>query len=290
MQACDFWDRDIEKQCGNIIEMAVREDVGSGDITTNTLVKAGQRINAHVVAKQHGIIAGLPLLPIVFSFTGQDVDTDFMVRDGSRVKPGDKLCKISGNARAVLTGERTALNFMQRLSGIATLARKFSDRIAGFPCKILDTRKTTPGLRIIEKYAVKVGGAQNHRLGLYDMVLVKENHVSHFGGITSIIKTLKEKIPDSMKIELEVRSLEELGEALKNPPDFIMLDNMSCCDMRKAVEMTAGICKLEASGGVTLENVREIAGTGVDFISAGALTHSAKAFDLSLLVDKLINT
>lgn len=286
---------DLEK-VRPIVRMALEEDVGKGDITTLLTVPKGRKAKGIIRAKEKGIIAGLPVAELVLKTVNKKVKFKAKVKEGEKVKKGQVIAEVIDNTRSILTAERTALNFLQRLSGIATLTNQFVERVKPYKVKIFDTRKTTPGLRYLEKYAVRCGGGCNHRMGLYDQMLIKDNHLKivrslEFGvrSLQEIVKDIREKIPKGMKIEVEAKNLREVREALKARVDIIMLDNMNTRRMKKAVEL----CRLssvvrrpslviEASGGITLENVREVAKAGVDRISIGVLTHSAKALDISL--------
>jgi nicotinate-nucleotide pyrophosphorylase (carboxylating) len=263
------------------IRRALDEDVGPGDVTTNSIVAPGTTAVARILAKQDGIVSGLAIAQAVFLMLDSDMRFSLSVSDGAEVKSGQLLIELRGSARALLTGERTALNFLGRVSGIATLTRKFVDAIAGTRAVILDTRKTAPGLRAIDKLAVRHGGGRNHRVGLYDMVLVKDNHIDCAGSLSEAIRQVKPS-GNALEIEVEAKDIREVQEALALGVQRILLDNMSPAELRQAVSINDGRAQLEASGNVTLTNVLEIAETGVDFISVGALTHSAKAFDVSL--------
>lgn len=263
------------------LKRSLDEDIGSGDVTTNSIVPAGEKLRGRIIAKQDGIVAGLDIAEAVMHLLDERIDFTTNVGEGGRVTTGAVLALVSGSARALLTGERTALNFLGRMSGIATLTRQFVDAIAGTSARILDTRKTAPGLRIVDKVAVQRGGGENHRIGLFDMVLIKDNHIDFAGSITEAVRRVR-ATGTTLKIEVEVRTLHDLKEALDLRVERILLDNMTTDLMREAVQLTAGRARLEASGNVTLENVRRIAETGVDYISVGALTHSAKVFDVSL--------
>ena len=263
------------------IRRALDEDVGPGDVTTNSIVPPETTAIARILAKQDGVVSGLAIARAVFLMLDGDMHFSLSVSDGAEVKSGQLLIELEGSARAVLTGERTALNFLGRMSGIGTLTRKFCDTIAGTKAVILDTRKTAPGLRAIDKLAVRHGGGRNHRVGLYDMVLVKDNHIDCAGSLSDAIR-LVEPSDNALEIEVEAKDIREVEEALALGVKRILLDNMSPAELRQAVSINDGRAKLEASGNVTLTNVREIAETGVDFISVGALTHSAKTFDVSL--------
>lgn len=229
-------------------------------------------------------MAGLPVAEVTFRKLDPNMAWEAMKADGQKAAPGQAVAELEGSLRAILTGERTALNFLARMSGIATLTARFVAAVAGFPAKILDTRKTAPGLRVLDKYAVRAGGGCNHRFGLDDGVMLKDNHIRAAGGIERAVSRLRRRASPTLKIEVEVTSLAEVEEALRAQADIIMLDNMPAAEMKQAVQRVRGRALVEASGGVTLENVREIAAAGVDLISVGALTHSAKALDLSLKV------
>jgi nicotinate-nucleotide pyrophosphorylase (carboxylating) len=270
----------------NIVRAALAEDIGAGDITTETAIPADQRAEACIVAKEPCIVAGLPLVEAVFGQIDRTVAVKLLVAEGDFVEKGTRACLLNGPARAILTGERTTLNFLQRLSGIATLTRQFVDEIEGTRARILDTRKTTPTLRVLEKYAVAVGGGTNHRLGLYDAVMIKDNHrviLARLGpkGFGDAVAAAR-KNHATAPIIVEADTLEQVEEALAAGANHILLDNMTPDELREAVALVAGRAKTEASGGVTLKSVRAIAQTGVDYISVGALTHSARAVDFSL--------
>ena len=268
-----------------IINNALEEDLGWGDVTTDSTIPETAAIKGNFIAKAEGIICGIDVCKRVFEIVDRDIEFQALARDGQRVSKGDILAVISGRARSILKGERTALNFFQRMSGIATMTDKYASSISGFKARIVDTRKTAPGLRILDKYSVKTGGGFNHRFNLSDMVLIKDNHIKAAGGITPAVSAAKKNISHAVKIEVEVESIKELLEAIDAKADIIMLDNMSLDMMREAVSITAGRALLEASGNMALEgerNVRAVAETGVDIISAGALTNSVEAFDISL--------
>lgn len=266
-----------------LIELALAEDVGPGDVTTRCTIPEGAEGEAAVVAKAHGILAGLPLAAQVFRSVDEDIQVEELARDGEPVAPGDEVARVRGPLRGILTAERTALNFLSRLSGIATLTGKFVDAAAPYGAVILDTRKTTPGWRLLEKYAVRCGGGRNHRLGLYDMVLIKDNHTASCGSLSEAVRRVW-ATGVSVPIEVEVNTLAQLEEALSLGVDRVLLDNMDIPTIREAVRRAAGRVPLEASGGVTLENAAQIAACGVDYISVGAITHSAPALDFSLEV------
>ncbi len=271
------------------IRTALDEDVGTGDVTTESTVPEGRRSRATIVAKEKGVIAGLKVAEAVFRELDPDVRMNVRVIDGEHVAHGDLVAELKGKTRAILTGERVALNFLARLSGIATMTAKYADVLRGTGVVLLDTRKTTPGMRLLEKYAVSIGGGANHRIGLWDMVLIKENHITAAGGIGPAVSGVRKSHP-ALSVEIEVRNLEELNEALEADVDRVMLDNMSIDEMRRAIQ-TAGEhehpADVEISGGVTLENLAAVAELGPGFISVGALTHSAPALDLSLLVEDI---
>ncbi|HTE13974.1 MAG TPA: carboxylating nicotinate-nucleotide diphosphorylase [Burkholderiales bacterium] len=260
---------------------ALAEDVGAGDWTAQ-LTAPGKVARAHVVCRSAATLAGRPWFDAVFRKLDADVQTSWHAEEGSRVAPGTTLCALTGRARSLLTGERTALNFLQMLSAVATATRRYVDAVAGMQVAILDTRKTLPGLRIAQKYAVRTGGGMNHRIGLYDAMLIKENHIAAAGSVSAALVAARKLAPASIWIQIEVETLDQLQEALAAGATLILLDNMNNAQMREAVKISAGRAQLEASGGVTLETVRAIAETGVDRISIGALTKDIKAVDLSM--------
>lgn len=272
-----------QQEIDEIIRIGLEEDTPSGDITTLNLFDENATGQAHMTAKQDGVIAGLPIAERVFKTIDPAFELNARVADGTRVKNGDEIAVPTGKIRALLTGERLALNLLQRMSGIATAAAAFVDAVEGTNVKILDTRKTAPGLRALDKYAVRTGGATNHRLTLSDLAMIKDNHIKLCGGITNAVKTLREKCPD-VRIEVETETIDDVKEAIAAGADIIMLDNMTTQVMKEAVVLIDGKCKTEASGNVTLHTVRGIAETGVDYISTGALTHSVMAMDISLKV------
>jgi len=270
-----------------LIKQALAEDVGSGDITSEAIIPANQRARAMVLVKEPGIIAGLEIAKEVFRQIDSRIKFSPRVKDGAKVKKGSIVAVLSGPARGILIGERVALNFLQHLSGIATLTGQFVSRAQSkeHRTQILDTRKTLPGLRVLEKYAVKVGGGVNHRFGLYDAILIKDNHLKIVGGVEKAVEGIRRKYKGKKAIEVEAKTIPQVKEAIKASVDRILLDNMSVKTLRQAVRL----CKkarieTEASGGVNLDNVRAIAKTGIDFISIGALTHSARALDISLKI------
>ena len=261
------------------------EDVGSGDISTESTIPAGSRSVAVIHAKEDGIIAGLPVAELVFQVVDPTLAFHARIQEGEQVTRGTIIAEVEGSTHSLLTGERLALNLMQRLSGIATKTRSFVDRVGELPVRLVDTRKTTPGHRMLEKYAVRVGGGANHRFGLYDAVMIKDNHIKGAGGIEAAVSAARKRIPHTMKIEVETESFAQIEEALGAGADIIMLDNMVNSDMENAVRHIRGRAPhviIEASGGVSLDTVRAIAETGVDIISVGALTYSFHALDISL--------
>jgi len=267
------------------IQRALQEDIGPGDVTTNSIVLAGATMSGRIIAKQSGVVAGLDVAEATFRLLDERVVFAAHVPEGAEVGNQQVLATVSGPARALLTAERTALNLLGRMSGIATLTRQFVNAVAGTRAAILDTRKTAPGLRALDKLAVRRGGGQNHRLGLYDMLLIKDNHIDLAGSLAEAVQRAR-AAHAGLEIEVEARTLSDVQAALALGVSRILLDNMTPDTMRQAVALNAGRAKLEASGNVTLDNVRQIAETGVDYISIGALTHSARVLDVSFLVTK----
>ncbi len=265
-----------------LITAALREDISSEDISTNAVVKADRRAGAQLLCKEDGIIAGLDVFRRVFKLLDGESSVTAFVSDGDRITSGQLIASVEGNARALLSGERTALNFLQRMSGIATYTNEMVRMLDGTGIRLLDTRKTTPNMRIFEKYAVKVGGGYNHRYNLSDGIMLKDNHINAAGGVARAVEMAREYASFVHKIEVEVENLEMLAEALEAGADIIMLDNMSDDDMRKAVALIDGRAETECSGNVTKENIKRLADIGVDYVSSGALTHSAPILDLSL--------
>ena len=265
-----------------LILSALQEDITSEDITTNSVMPHYQLGEVELICKEDGVIAGLDVFKRVFTLLDESTEVTFTCKDGDRVRKGEKLGIIRGDIRVLLSGERTALNFLQRMSGIATYTRKIADLLEGTKTKLLDTRKTTPNMRVFEKYAVKVGGGYNHRYNLSDGILLKDNHIGAAGGVKEAVQMAKEYAPFVRKIEIEVENLDMLREAREAGADIIMLDNMSVEDMREAVKLCAGKAETECSGNVTKENVAKLVDIGVDYISSGALTHSSPILDLSL--------
>lgn len=273
------------------VRRALQEDLGLlGDITTNATVDSGVNVEAVIAARQAGVVAGLSVAAETFRQVDANIQFAIQTDDSAQVSAGSFVAKISGPARGILTGERVALNFMGRMSGIATLTSEFVGRVAGTNAKIVDTRKTTPGLRAFEKYAVHCGGGQNHRSGLFDAILIKDNHIVAAGGIAAAIERARTSAGHMVKIEVEVDTLEQLDAALEIGVDAVLLDNMSAATLKKAVKRVDGRCLTEASGGVTLDSVRDIALAGVDMISVGALTHSAVTLDLGLDFGSFVRT
>lgn len=269
-----------------VVRQALEEDIGRGDVTTLCTVPPDAMLNGQLIARQAGVIAGLEVARLAFTLLDERAQLVPHTKSGDPVEHGQLIATVSGPGRALLSGERVALNFLQRMSGIATLTRRFVEAIQGTSAIILDTRKTAPGLRVIDKWSVRQGGGQNHRFGLYDMVLIKENHVAAVGGsITKAVACVRAADLDRLAIEVEVRNLAELREALELDVQRILLDNMTAGEMREAVRVTKGRIPLEASGNISLENVAAVAATGVDYISIGALTHSVQALDISLLLN-----
>ncbi|MEX2413051.1 MAG: carboxylating nicotinate-nucleotide diphosphorylase [Thermoleophilaceae bacterium] len=269
----------------DLIQRALAEDVGGGDLTSRAVVPEGSRARGSVVAKADGVLAGVELAAATFAAVDPALEVEARASDGGSVGAGAELLAVAGDARAILAAERVALNFLGRLSGIATLTARYVAAVAGTGARILDTRKTTPGLRALEKAAVVAGGGTSHRFGLYDAILIKENHVRVAGGVGEAVRRALAAAGEGIPVEVEVESLAELDEALEAGAERVLLDNMAPADLRVAVERTAGRAELEASGGIALDGVRAVAETGVDFISVGALTHSAPALDVSLMFE-----
>jgi nicotinate-nucleotide pyrophosphorylase (carboxylating) len=272
----------MKMNADELILQALREDITSEDITTNSVMPRYQAGEVDLICKQDGVIAGLDVFKRVFELLDDKTEVIFYCKDGDRVKNGEKIGLVRGDIRVLLSGERTALNYLQRMSGIATYTREIADLLKGTKTKLLDTRKTTPNMRIFEKYSVKVGGGYNHRYNLSDGILLKDNHIGAAGGVKEAVKMAKEYAPFVRKIEIEVENLDMLKDALDAGADIIMLDNMSVEDMKTAVELCRGKAETECSGNVTRENVARLVDIGVDYISSGALTHSAPILDLSL--------
>ena len=271
-------------QIKKLIEHALAEDIGSGDITTEAIIPETSTSSAVMLAKQELVLAGLEVSREVFSHLDPRIQFTAYARDGERMHAGTEIARLSGNTRALLMGERVALNLLQHMSGIATLTAKYVEKIKGMKAVVLDTRKTLPGLRQLEKYAVRMGGGNNHRFGLYDGVLIKDNHIKAAGGIIEAVEKVRKRAYHTLKIEVETKTLEDVMEALDAGVDIIMLDNMQIDTMQEAVKLINGRALVEASGNVTLELIWHIAETGVDFISSGSLTHSAPAADISMKI------
>jgi nicotinate-nucleotide pyrophosphorylase (carboxylating) len=265
-----------------IVARALKEDIGPGDVTSEACVPAQTTAAGRFVARQDLVLAGIELLPIVYELRGGVDSLDLAYASGDRVREGEVLATVRGRARTLLECERVALNFLQRLSGIATLARRFADKVAGTTCRVLDTRKTTPGLRILEKWAAAAGGVTTHRIGLYDAVLIKNNHIAAAGGVRP---ALEAAFLTGLPVEIEVRTREELDEALAAGASHLLLDNLTAAEAREWIRCIAGRAVVEISGGITLDNVREYAETGADFVSSGAITHSANAVDISFRLE-----
>ena len=267
-----------------LIEQSLAEDIGPGDITSEATIRPESVSIAVIIAKQDLVLAGLDVSRAVFQYLDPDIQVSFFAKDGDKIIAGTEVAKLSGGTRALLAGERVALNLLQHLSGIATLTMNYVDKCSGFKAGVLDTRKTIPGMRQLEKYAVRVGGGKNHRFGLFDGVLIKDNHIKAAGGIAKAVESVRKSAHHLLKIEVETKTLDEVREALAVKADIIMLDNMPVAVMRDAVKMIDGRVLVEASGNITLDTIRQIAETGVDFISSGSLTHSAPAADMSMKI------
>ena len=268
----------------NLIDQALSEDIGDGDITTSSILEKPLEVTAHLVGQESLIVAGLDIFRRVYERLDPVLQVNKLCEDGDRINRDDIIAEVNGDVSSILQGERVALNFIQRLSGIATMTREFVSKVEPYSVTILDTRKTTPGLRMLEKYAVEMGGGKNHRLGLFDAILIKDNHINAAGSIKNAVRKVKSHLPSGFTIEVEVKNLVEVKEALDCGVNTIMLDNMSVEEMQEAVALINKRALVEASGGVKLETVEEIARTGVDYISVGALTHSVRAVDMSLRV------
>jgi len=277
---------DESREVRRIIRRALAEDIGSGDVTSLWTLPEGLILRGRLISKAPGVVAGLEVAGKVFSSVDRRVRFRALVQDGSDVTRGTLLATVQGPGRSVLSAERVALNLLQRMSGIATLTQRFVQAVRGTRAVVLDTRKTAPGLRVLDKMAVRMGGGQNHRFGLFDMVLIKDNHIAAAGGITAAVQRVQALNREGLQVEVEVKNLDELREALDLGVDRILLDNMDPGQMREAVALTSGRAKLEASGGIRLDNVAVVAASGVDYVSIGALTHSAHALDISLDVEE----
>ncbi len=271
-----------DKLIDKLIDLAIEEDIATGDVTTNSIIPANSRAVAEMKMKADGVISGLEIARRVYERFEKDIAWEPKVKDGDTVKKGDIILRIEASYRCLLLGERLSLNILQRMSGIATEAAKYVKELAGTHTQLLDTRKTAPGLRVLDKMAVKDGGATNHRMGLYDMAMIKDNHIKVAGNITNAIQAVRANIPAGIKIEVETTNLDEVREALASGAEIIMLDNMSNAEMTEAVKLIGGRAKTEASGNMSIPRLKEVAATGVDFISVGALTHSVTALDISM--------
>jgi nicotinate-nucleotide pyrophosphorylase (carboxylating) len=273
-------------QIEEIIDRALAEDLIKGDVTTEALIAGDRRGTGFIVAKKEGILAGINVAKQVFHRVDPELKVEFLLEDGAGVKPGSKVANVSGRITGILGAERVALNFLQRLSGIASETNRYVEAVKDLPVRIMDTRKTTPGLRVLEKYAVRVGGGENHRMSLGDGILIKDNHLAALRSqglnVKQIVAKARQNSPQRLPVEVEVGTVSEALEAVEAGADIVMLDNMNLENMRKAVKSIHGRALVEASGGITLDNVRSVAETGVDFISIGALTHSVRALDISL--------
>lgn len=273
---------EYDKLIDRLIDLAIEEDIATGDVTTDSIIPAHSRAVAEMKMKADGVISGLEIARRVYERFEQDFVWDAKVKDGDEVKKGEVILRIEASYRCLLLGERLSLNILQRMSGIATETAKYVKELAGTHTQLLDTRKTAPGLRVLDKMAVKDGGGTNHRMGLYDMVMIKDNHIKVAGDITQAVHAVRAHVPAGMKIEVETTNLEEVREALATGADIIMLDNMDNAAMAEAVKIIGGKAKTEASGNMSLARLKEVAATGVDYISVGALTHSVKALDISM--------
>ncbi len=265
-----------------LVDLALAEDIGTGDITTDVLIDVGATGNARIFAKEPLVLAGVDIATQVFYRLDSEIRIRFMCPDGSKLEVGETILELEGSLRCLLTGERTALNFLQRLSGIATHVRTYVKQIEGLAIRLVDTRKTTPGLRVFEKYAVRIGGAANHRMGLFDGVLIKDNHIAACGGVIPAITAARRRIHHLVKIEVETTNLDEVRQALEAGADIIMLDNMTVDQIREATAVIDGKALVEVSGGVHRENIRDLAQAGVNIVSVGALTHGARSVDISM--------
>lgn len=280
----------MDKSILKIINNALKEDIAKGDITTKATIGKSKSAVAKFLIKADGVIAGLEIAKAVFKSVDPQIKFEIKIKDGSYVKYGDVAASVKGKAQSLLTAERTALNFLQRMSGIATSANLYAEKVKHTKAKVIDTRKTVPGLRMLDKMAVEFGGCKNHRIGLYDMFLIKDNHIEVAGSITKAVEACvkyQKKHHTKFKIEVETKNLKEVEEALQTKADIIMLDNFPLDEMKKAVQLINEKCKIEASGGITLDTIKEVAEAGVDYISVGALTHSVKALDISLEMEIL---
>ena len=273
-----------DAQIIEIVRLALAEDLGSGDVTSRVCIPEAARARGVFLAREAMVLAGTAVLPVVYELAGGDARLELLRQDGARVSDGDVIARVEGNARRLLECERVALNFLQRLSGVATVASRFARAVEGTGCRVLDTRKTTPGLRLLEKMAAHAGGAVNHRMGLFDAILIKNNHIAAAGGVCA---ALQAAATAGLPVEIEVRTRQELEDALRCGARHLLLDNLTPAEAREQIAFIAGRAKVELSGGITLETVRTYAETGADFVSAGAMTHSARAMDLSFRLELL---
>ncbi len=271
-----------EMKIRKIVRDAIEEDIGTGDITTDNIIDVDEVGKGVIKSKEKSVIAGLAVAETVFKKIDDDIQFKYIKEDGEKVEEGTVIAEVSGKVRSILKGERLALNFLQRMSGIATKTSRYVERLKNYDTEVVDTRKTTPNLRVLEKWAVRLGGGKNHRMGLYDAVLIKDNHITAAGDIGEAISKVMDDIPHTVKIEVEVEDLDGVKAALENKADIIMLDNMDLEEMRKAVDLIDDEALIEASGGITLENIKDVAETGVGVISVGALTHQIESIDISL--------
>lgn len=276
----------LSAEVKHLIQLALKEDIGKYDITSELIIPKNSVGTASIIAKESGIICGLQIANQICKTIDKKLSFAALSKDGDRVAASQKIATINGPLKSLLTAERTILNFLQRMSGIASETNKYAAALRGTNTKLLDTRKTVPGHRALDKYAVKVGGGVNHRIGLFDMILIKENHIAAAGSITEAVKRASLNKPKNMKIEVEVTNLREVKEALTQNVDIIMLDNMNASRIKKSLQVINGKCKTEASGGITLKNIRQIAKTGVNYISVGAITHSVKALDIAMYIQQ----
>ena len=276
----------IAEDINKILKNALDEDLGNGDVTTNWIIPEDMQLKGTLLAKSNGVIAGLDVFVATLKIIDRNIQVDLFIEDGKFVERGEVIARVVGSGRALLSAERVALNLLQRMSGIANQTNEYVNAVKGTKAVILDTRKTAPGLRVLDKMAIKIGGGHNHRFGLFDMVLIKDNHLSAAGSITNAVEKVRANNKNNLQIEVEVKNLSELKEAITMKVDRILLDNMSAEQMREAVKIADGLIPLEASGNITLDNVKEIAETGVDYISSGMLTHSVKAMDISFLIEE----
>lgn len=274
----------LDSRISDVVRRALEEDLGSGDVTSRACIPEAAQARGVFLAREDLVLAGTAVLPVVYELAGDGAQLEILRQDGDRASDGDVIAKVQGSARRLLECERVALNFLQRLSGVATLARRFADAVEGTGCRVLDTRKTTPGLRLLEKMAARSGGAVNHRMGLYDAILIKNNHIAAAGGVCAALQAAQSS---GLPVEIEVRTQQELEDALQCGATHLLLDNLTPQEARRQIAWIAGRAKVELSGGITLDTVRAFAETGADFVSAGAITHSARAMDFSFRLELL---